>query len=93
MNKNIIVIILLVCGLLVVQDARANTLEEYNSEVVSYIETKYGVLPANTKFKCVNKVLYKSGYVQREYTGKAQTCKTVKMTRGEREEGIILNLF
>ena len=91
--KEMIVIVTLIIGLLWIQDARADMLQDFNSEVVEYIQTKHKILPEDTKFKCVKGILYKNGRVQRCYTGNAQTCTTIFMTRGDYETGIINDLF
>lgn len=74
-------------------NANADMLQDYNMERVEYIQTEYKLLPEATPFKCFNKVLYKSGFVQRKHTGRAQTCKIITMTRDEYENTIITNLF
>lgn len=90
----IVIIILMIIGLLWIQDARANDMRlEYATDIVEYIQTKDRILPENTKFKCECGVLYKSGYVQYWYTGKAQTCIKVQITRQEYEISIINSLF
>jgi len=74
-------------------NAKADMMVDYNTEVVEYIETEYTILPEYTKFVCNRGILYKNGSVQRKYTGIAQTCKTIKMTRAEHEITIINTLF
>ncbi len=88
-----IILIIFLGLILYAKNSRGDMLQDYNSEVVEYIETKNGILPEYTKFKCNNGVLYKSGRVQRMYTGKAQTCKVIELTRGDYEDYIVLTLF
>lgn len=91
--KDIMLAIVFILVLLGIKNSKADMLQDYNSEVVEYIQTEYKILSEYTKFICKKGILYKSGRVQRKYTGKAQTCEVKLMTRGEYEEYTILTLF
>ena len=65
----------------------ADMLDDYNSEIVTYIELDKKIYPEFTHFTCVDEKLHKKHYgLVTDHMGNAVKCKNINITRKEYEK-------